>query len=136
MNRADAEDAILARASAEFMVGFAHFVNDCDLFDKSEANGEASLGAQETRPWEHSAVHRQWRRALKQLGKLVAHTRAGAHGKVRVIRCCLDHGLAFDEDVMILVESLILDIDRVLHDDPECNCQLLSAGSSGDFGTN
>lgn len=122
MNSTDAEDAILLRASAEFLVCFAHFVNIFYLVDKLEASDEAAWHAQETCPREHSAAHRQWRHALKQLGKLVAHTRAGAHGKVRVVRCCLEHGLASDEDVMILIKSLILDLDKVLHDNPDRAC--------------
>lgn len=128
MNSADAKDAALIRISTEFMCYFEQFLNDCDLFDKSEANDEALLRVQEVRPWEHSAVHRQWRHALKKVGKLVAHTRAGARGKVRVLRCCLENGLDTDEDVMVLVKSLILDLDRVLHLDPDCPRQLLSAG--------
>lgn len=128
MNSADAEDAALVRITAEFISCFEQFINDCDLLDKSEANDKALLRVQEVRPWEHSAVHRQWRHALKKVGKLVAHTRAGAHGKVRVLRCCLENGLDTDEDVIVLVKSLVLDLDRVLHHDPDCLRQLLSAG--------
>jgi len=67
MNSADDRDAILAGVSAQFIVCFAQFIEDCDLFDKSESNDEALVCAQETYPSEHSAVHRQWRHALKQL---------------------------------------------------------------------
>ena len=130
MNSADFEDTLLIHVSTEFEVCFARFVSDCEIIDRSEPDHEASLHAQEARPWEHSTVHRRWRHALKQAGKLAAHTKAGAYGKVRVLRCCFDHGLAVDEDVVVLAKSLILDLDRVLHDDPDCACQLLSAGSS------
>lgn len=135
MNSADAEDAFLVHASAEFLACFARFVVDCEVFDEAEPGDEALLRTQETRPWAHSAAHRQWRQALKQLGQLVAHTKAGAYGKMRVLLCCFEHGLAADEDVMVLVQSVVLDLDQVLHDDPDCACQLLSAGSSADHRT-
>lgn len=136
VNSADTEDAILARTSAEFLLCFAQFNTDCDSVNKSKANNEALLHTQETRPWKHSAVHRQWRRALKQLSKLAAHTKAGAQGKARVIRCCFEHGLAFDEDVAALINSLIFDLDRGLHDNSDCTCQLLPAGSSANSRAN
>lgn len=132
MSNADYEDTLLVHVSTEFMVDFARFVSDCEIIDRSEPDYDASLRGQEARPWEHSTVHRRWRHALKQMGKLVAYTKAGAYGKVRVLRCCFDHGLAFDEDVMVLFKSLLPDLDRVLHDDPDCACQLLSAGLSAD----
>lgn len=132
MNSADFEDAFLIHVSTEFMACFARFVSDCEIIDRSEPDHEASLHAQEARPWEHSVVHRRWRQALKQVGKLAAHTKAGAYGKMRVLRCCFEHDLAVDEDVMVLVKSLTLDLDRVLHDDPDCACQLLSTGLPAD----
>lgn len=131
MSIADAEDALLARASAEFVALFARFVSDCMLADTPETDPHAQVAD----PWKRRTIHEQWRDALKQVGKFTAHTKLGAHGKIRVLRCCLEYGLATDEDVIVLVKSLALDLDRLLHDDANCACHLL-AGSAAKFGTN
>ena len=136
MSSADAENALLIRTSAEFVDLFARFVSDCGLADNSEPHLVTPPHSQDVRPSEHSTVHNQWRYALKHVSRLTAYTRSGARAKIRVLRCCLEHGLASDEDVIILVNSLALDLDKLLHDDSDCACQLLFSESSAGFGTN
>ena len=130
MNGVDDNDAFVARVCAKFETLIARFVADCGLVESAEFNHEEVPGVQEARSREQSTIH-QWQSLLQQIGRLTAHTNFGARAKLRVLQCCLEHGLAADENVVALVKSLAHDLDRVMHD-ADCSCRFVFPASSAD----
>ena len=128
MNGVDDNDAFVARVCAKFEALIARFVADCGLVESAEFHHEAVPGVEEARSREQSTIH-QWQSALQQIGQLTTHTNFGALAKLRVLQCCLEHGLAADENVVALIKSLARDLDRTMRN-ADCSCRFVFPMSS------
>jgi len=123
MDSVDTRDISVVRTCAKFESLLALFDADCELVESAEFRNEDVPGAQEAQARKQSTIH-QWQSVLHQIGQLAAQTNFGAFAKILVLQCCLEHGLAADENLLPLVQSLARDLDRIIRDGTHCPCRL------------
>jgi len=123
MNSVDTRDISVVRICAKFESLLARFDADCELVESVEFLNEEVPGVEEARARKQSTIH-QWQSVLHQIGQLAAHTNFGAFAKILVLQCCLEHGLAADENLTALVQSLARDLDRIMRNGAHCPCRL------------
>ncbi len=123
MNSVYGSDTLVVRTCAQIKSLLTCFDTDCKLVESAEFRHEEVPGAEEARSREQSIID-QWQSGLQQIGQLTAHTNFGALAKILVIQCCVEHGLAADENVVVLVQSLARDLDKIMRRDAGCSCRL------------
>lgn len=132
MNGVDDKDQSVVRICAYFEVVLARFAADCRLVENAEFQHEEIPGVQEARAREQGTIH-EMEALFEQIGQLAIHTNFGALAKMRVLQRCLEYGLAGDKKVAALVNSLVRDLDKAIHDDPDCSCHLRPSALSANL---
>ena len=118
MESMDATDAVLIRTCAELEALLASYAADCGIVEQAECDLVEAPDVEDARLRQQRTAKR-WRSTLKRMGELPAGTKRGALAKNRALQACFEHHLAEDVDVMALVRSHTLDLDRLLSEDRE-----------------
>ena len=111
-------DRLLIHASKSLETVLTQFTLDCGIVSNTEFYQDAEPQKYESNSRACKAIA-QWRLIVQQIARLASSTNIGIVAKGRAVRCCVEHDTSIEKDLKMLIESLTVDIDRLLSSDPD-----------------